>query len=415
MKLNLRRLRKSRSIGIACAILLAAGVCAFGWMRLSRNTPKLATFQVERGEFLDVLQFRGELKAMKSVTISAPPNAGDLQILKLAPDGSQVKQGDVVVEFDPSRTSQELAQDKSVLKSADAETEQVRAEGKLTEESDTTALMKAGFDVDSAKLDASKSEIVSKIEGAEANLKVDDAQQSMREAQVKLKADQSKNLATIDSKRQASKKALFDKDRAEHTLSAMTLKAPIDGTISLVPVWHNGGEKPFRAGEQAWSGAPIAEVPDASSLRVVAHVDETERGRLAIGQYASVQLDAIGDRQFTGKVERIGTIAAMDFSAGWPFPRNFSLEIALDQKDARLRPGMTVQITVVVQRIPNAISIPVQATFLRSGRTVAYVRKGSAFEEREIQVQRRSRDRALIAQGLNPGDQIALQDPTVKE
>lgn len=409
------RMRKSRTVIVVCAILLGTGVGAFGWMRLSKKTPKIATFNVERSEFLDVLQFRGELKAMKSVTISAPPDAGSLQILKLAGDGTQVKQGDVVVEFDPSRTSQELAQDKSALKSAEAETEQVRAQGKLTEEEDTTAVMKAGYDVDSAKLDASKSEIVSRIEGAEANLKVEDAQQSLREARIKLKSDLSKNQATIDSKNYASKKAQFDRDRAERTLAAMTLKAPIDGSISLVPVWHNGDQHPFRAGEQAWSGAPIAEIPDASSLRVVAHVDETERGRLAVGQTASVQLDAISDRQFTGKLERIGTIATMDFSAGWPFPRNFTLEVALDQKDPRVKPGMTVQITIVVQRIPNAISIPVQATFLRSGRTVAYVWNGSAFEEREIQVERRSRDRALVAQGLKPGDLVALKDPTVKE
>ena len=76
---------------------------------------------------------------------------------------------------------------------------------------------------------------------------------------------------------------------------------------------------------------------------------------------------------------------------------------------------MTVQITVVVQRIPNAISIPVQASFLKSGKTVAYVWDGSKFEERVIQIERRSRDRALIASGLQPGDVIALKDPQVKE
>ena len=42
---------------------------------------------------------------------SAPANAGDLQILKIIPDGTQVKKGDVVVEFDPSKTQQDLAQD----------------------------------------------------------------------------------------------------------------------------------------------------------------------------------------------------------------------------------------------------------------------------------------------------------------
>jgi HlyD family secretion protein len=406
---------KKRRAQIIAGALAVVSLGALGPARFLKKTPTVSTYKVERGEFLDVLQFRGELKAMKSITISAPPNAGSLQILKIATDGSQVTKDGVVVEFDPSRTSQELAQDQSALKSANAETEQARAQSKLAEEEDTTAVMKAEYDVESAKLDASKSEIVSKIDGAEANLKVADAQQALRQAQEKLKSDEAKNRATINGHVDSSRKAQFDRDRAQRTLAAMVLKAPIDGPVSLVSVWHNGNESPFKPGEQAWSGAPIAEIPDASSLRVLAHVDETERGRLSTAQTATVQLDAISDRQFTGKIDRIGTIATTDFSAGWPFPRNFSLEIAVNEKDERLRPGMTAQITVIVQRTPNAISIPVQASFLKSGRTVAYVWNGSGFEEREIQVERRSRDRALVANGLKAGDVVALKDPSAKE
>lgn len=144
-------------------------------------------------------------------------------------------------------------------------------------------------------------------------------------------------------------------------------------------------------------------------------MDETERGRLAVSQPVTVQLDAIADRQFTGKVERIGTIASSDFSAGWPFPRNFNIEIVLDQSDPRLKPGMTVQVTVIVDRIADAITIPAQASFVKSGQTVVYFWNGSAFEERAIQIERRSRDCILVAKGLRAGDLVSLKDPTVKE
>jgi RND family efflux transporter MFP subunit len=352
---------------------------------------------------------------MKSVTITAPSNAGDLQILKIATDGTQVKKGDTVVEFDPSKTEQDLARDQSTLKSSQAEIEQVRAEGRLNEEVDTTAAMKAKYDVDLARLDASKSEVVSRIEGAEANLKVADAQQGLHEAEEKLKSDTAIDQATIEGKKHASRKADFDAQRAETALTAMTLRAPSDGTISLLSIWHNGGESTFKAGERAWPGTPIAELPDAASMRVAARVDETERGRLAVAQPVTLQLDAIADRQFSGRVERIGTIATSDFSSGWPIPRNFDLEIGIDQADPRLKPGMTVQITVIVGRVPDAITIPAQASFLKSGRTVAYVWNGSAFQERVIQIERRSRDRILVSSGLKQDDLVALQDPTGKE
>lgn len=412
MTWTMRGLVKQRNV-VVIALLVAASLGLFAYVRSNRREPNLPAYQVQRAEFLDVLQFRGAVKALKSITIAAPPDVGMLQILKIAPDGSAVKKGDVVVEFDASKTKQDLDQYRSILKSDDAQIEQARAQGKLIDEEDATAVMKARYDVASASLDASKSEILSRIEGAEAHLKVTDAEQGVHQAEDKLKSDRAKTQATIDAYRSASGKAKFDEQRATHALESMVLKAPTDGAVTLVSVWHAGSEAPFKAGEQAWSGAPIAELPDASSLRIVAHVDETERGRIALSQTATFQLDAIADRQFTGKIERIGTIATTDFTAGWPFPRNFNLDLAIDRGDPRLRPGMTVQITVIVDRVPNAITIPAQASFLKSGRTVAYVWRGSNFEERTIQVERRSRDRVLISTGLLPGDRVALKDPTV--
>lgn len=415
MMAELRSYSKNRKVLVVAAIVCFGSLGLFGWVHSIRKDPPVPVFQVQRAEFLDALQFRGEMKAMRSVTVVAPPDIGSLQIVKIAADGAQVKQGDVVVEFDASKTKQDLDQDRSVVKSADAQIDQARAQGKLTEEEDTTAVMKARYDVESAKLDASKSEIVSKIDGAEAELKVKDAEQTLRQAEEKLKSDKAKNKATVDGYRNASAKARFDEERAERALNSMEVKAPSAGVVSLVSVWHDGSEGPFKAGERVWSGAPIAELPDANSLHIAAHVDETERGRLALAQAVTLQLDAVNDRQFTGKIERIGTIATMDFSAGWPFPRNFNLDVAIDQKDPRFRPGMTAQITVIVDRVPNAISIPVQASFMKSGRTVVYVWAGSQFKERTVQIERRSRDRALISSGLEPGDRIALQDPTEKE
>lgn len=415
MKQRILDLWVKRRTLVVIVALVATSAAVYGVAHFTARPPAVPTFQVKRSEFLDVLEIRGQLMAMKSVTITAPANAGDLQIIKIATDGTQVKKGDVVVVFDPSKTQQDLAQDQSTLKSSQADIEQVRADGRLKEEVDTTAVMKAKYDVDVAKLDSSKSEIVSRIDGAEANLKLADAEQALRQAEEQLKSDTTVDGATIQDKKNASRKADFDAQRAETALSAMTLKAPSDGTISLLSIWHNGGEGPFKAGERAWPGTPIAELPDPASMRVAARVDETERGRLALSQPVTLQLDAIPDRQFTGKIERIGTIATSDFSAGWPIPRNFDLEISIDQADPRLKPGMTVQITVIVDRVPDAITIPAQASFLNSGQTVAYVWNGSAFQERAIQVERRSRDRILISSGLKPGDLVALKEPSGKE
>lgn len=405
---------RGKALVIAVILLAGSGV-VLGAVRLGGRGPSVPTIAVQSGEFLDSMQFHGEMKALKSVTISAPAEAGDLRIIKIATEGTAVKTGDVVVQFDSTKTEQELAQFRSALKSAEAEIGQAKAQARLTQEEDKTAVLKSHYDVEGARLEASKQEIVSHIEGEESKLKLSDSEQKLREAETKQKSNAQLNQATIESKQQGSEKARYDVARTERALGRMTLRTPSPGTISLVQHFSNSGMIAFRAGDQAWPGAPIAELPDPASLRISARVDEVERGRLALDQPVTIQLNAIPDRQFTGHIGRISAIASLDFSSGWPFTRNFTLEIALDQTDPRFKPGITGQVTVIVDKVANAVSMPAQALFQKSGQNVAYVWRGGQFEERTIEMGRRSGDKILVAKGVRAGEQVALRDPTAKE
>jgi HlyD family secretion protein len=405
---------RRRGTILVIAVVLACFLI-FGVFRMAHPAPSIPTVEVTRGKFVDYVQIRGAAKALKSVTCAAPYQAGDLQIIKLAANGSQVKKGDVVVQFDPTTLQQTLAQDQSALKSAEAEIQQARAKAHLIEEQDLTNVMKARYDVQSAKLDASKHEILSKIDGEEAALKLADARQKLTEMQVKLKADQTSDRADIESKRQSRDKALYDVRQTQRSLEGLTLRAPINGMVTLLSNWRSAGPMgspmPFKQGDRAWSGAAIAELPDLSTIEISARLGETQRGRIQIGQSATVHIDAIPDRKFTGRVASISTIASTDFSAGWPFPRNFTMQVHLQDRDARLRPGMSANVRVAVDQVSNGIIIPAGALFRKNGSDVAYILRGSKFEERTVDVARRSGSRLLIAKGLQPGERVALKDP----
>lgn len=413
---NLWKRRRGTLLGVAVAL---AGTITYGGLRIARSAPDVPNAMVKQGEFVDYVQIQGQASASKSVTITAPYEAGDLQIIQLAANGSQVKKGQVVVQFDPTTLKQSLAQDESSLKSANAEIEQAKAQAKLTEEKDLTDLMTARYDVQSAKLDASKQEIVSKIEGAEANLTLSDKEQKLKEAEAKLKSDQESDAATVQSKEQEREQAQYQVAQAERSLAELTLRAPIDGMVTLLSNWRAsgpfGGAMPFKQGDRAWSGAAIAELPDLSTMQITGRVDETQRGRVTTGQTATVHLDAIPDKDFTARVAHISEIASTDYSGGWPFPRNFSIDFTLANPDARLRPGMSAHIRIAVDRVPNGIIIPAEAVFHKSGESVAYVLEGSKYLERQIEVDRRSGDQILIAKGLNAGERVALRDPTAAE
>jgi len=260
---------KKRAIIPVSAAL--GGLLIFGAFRLAKPAPRIPIAVVTRGEFVDYLELRGEAKASKSVTITAPYEAGDLQILKIAATGTQVKKGDVVVEFDTTNPKQTLAEDQSELKSADAEIEQSRAQARLKEEQDLTDVMKARYDVEAAKLDASKQEILSKIDGEEAQLKLADAQQKLKEAEAKLKSDKTSDAADVEGKRQKHDQAAFKVKQMERAVSVLILKAPSDGIVTVLNNWRAsgfiGGGAPFKQGDRAWPGAAIAACCCASCRR----------------------------------------------------------------------------------------------------------------------------------------------------
>src|SRR5580704_1895054 len=164
----------------------------------------IPTGEVTRGELVDTVELRGQIKPLRSVDLAAPADAGDIQIMKLPKDGSIVHKGDVVIVLDPSTIQNTLNQRRSDLKQAEAQVDDAKAKAKLAEEQDLTDLQKAKYDVERAKLDASQAEILSVIDGQEKRLALADAEQKAKQTQQKLDSDiasDKADIANIDQKR----------------------------------------------------------------------------------------------------------------------------------------------------------------------------------------------------------------------
>jgi HlyD family secretion protein len=392
------------------ALAITAGFVAAG----RGSTPDLPTTEVKMGEFIDAIEIRGDIKPRRSVVMAAPMQAGELQIVKLAKTGTMVKTGDVVVEFDGTTLRRTMQEKQSELKQAEAEIEQTIAQTRITKEQNATDLLRAKYDIERAKLEVQKGDTVSRIELEAARLSLGDAQQRQREIEAKITSDLASVEADLSSKRRKREKALFDFQRAERGLQNLQLKAAADGMVYVLTNFRSGGPMggavEFREGDRAWPGAAIVELPDLSTVHLAARLDEADRGRLSIGQEASIRIEAVPGREFKAKIESISVLARADFSS-WPPVRLFDLGLILMDVDPKIRPGMGAVARIATDRVPDVLLVPSETVFQRDGHPIVYKLDGTAFEERRIEVKRRGREQTIVASGVNPGDRIATRRP----
>ena len=407
---------RSRTRGALITLVVVGLAVTAAFVGVGRGSaPDLPTVEVKKGEFVDALEIRGDIRPKKSVVLAAPMQSGELQIVKLAKNGSLVKTGDAVVEFDGSTLRRTMQEKQSELKQAEAEIEQSTAQGRITQEQNATELMRSKYNIERAKLDVQRGDTVSRIENEQAKLALQDAEQKLRELEAKIKSDNTSNEADLSSKRRKREKALFDFQRAERGLQNLQLKAPVDGMVNILPNYRSGGpfgggEVEFREGDRAWAGAQIIELPDLSSVHLEARLDETDRGRLTIGQEAIIRIQAIPDREFKAKIERISVLARADFSS-WPPTRLFDLGLILIDVDPKIRPGMSAIARIATDRVPDVILVPSETVFQRDGYPIVYKLDGSEFVEQRVEVKRRGREQTIITAGIVPGDQIATRRP----
>jgi len=408
---------RHRRLLAALAVIVVIAAAGIAMNARAGTIPNVTTVEVTRGDFIDYIQIRGDIRPAKSIVLAAPLQAGgELQIVKLVANGAQVKKGDVLVVFDATQLNQRLMERQSELKTANGEIEQVEAQQKITAEQRQTELTKAKYDVERAKLDLGKRDLVSRIEYESAKLSLGDAEQRLKEVEARILSTQAGAEAELVGKRRRRDKAQFDVERTQQSIDALELLAPADGTVNILQNPRSGGPfggggVEFREGDRAWAGASILELPDLSSIHLEARLDESDRGRLKVGQIATVKIEAVPGKDFQAKVDLISVLARVDFSSGWPPVRNFDLGLILGDLDPRIRPGMTATARIAADKLPSVTLVPAETIFQKDGRPVVYKLNGSKFDETSIDIVRRGREQAAVSAGVNPGDKLAVRRP----
>lgn len=408
---SLPRSQVLRSLVVAGVLMGLAGCSAVS----SQTDIDIPTATVSRGALIDAFEIRGEIRPVQSVMVTAPMQSGQPQIVQLASTGSAVEKGDVLVRFDDTALRRTVLEKESELEQAEAEIEQARAQGRITEEANQTELLTAQYDVERARLDLVSGDFVARLDTERAKLDLVDAEQRLRSAELKVEADRAATRADVQSRERQRDKVTEDLARARAALAATVVRAPTAGTIHILLNPRGSGPvgvwQPFREGDGVWSGAQIAELPDLTQVLLEARLDEGDRGKLRHGQRARVRVDAVPDQDIPAAVADISVLARIDFSAGWPPQRGFDLTLTLDDPDIRLRPGMSATARIELDRLDDVLKIPAAAAFADGDHTVVYRLAGTTFERVPVEIAKRTREELAVLNGVTAGDRVATIEP----
>jgi HlyD family secretion protein len=407
--------RLARRIAAAAVVtaLVAAGGLAASRLRQARADLELPVAAARQGEFVVIIRCRGDIKAARSVPIYAPivPN---LTIAWLAPEGEEVKQGGPIIRFDSSSAQQQLVQKEATQKQAEATLDQAIVQARITAEHDQSDLRDAAFAVETARLKTVNNEFVGRIQAEQSKVDLGVAEQKLRvqEANVALHAatDRSK-IASLTRQRD---QARADVELTRSRLARMEIRAPITGFVVLGFNNNQGplSAKSFKVGDNVFSGMSLAEMPDMTSLVMDAKVEEIDRGRIAAGNRVRVRIDALPELMIDAT---LGTISPLtELGEEWPPVRSFRAYAALERPDPRLRPGMNGGMDIIVNRLPDAISVPAKAVFTHAGHPVVYLANHGRYTAAPVQLLARNPDEVAVS-GIPAGALVALADPEKRD
>lgn len=575
------RLKQVRKLVVRIAVVAAVGVAAWygyrAFRELSQTREQIATTRVRRGDVIVRSYTRGELRAVRSATLTAPNLFGTVQVTRLAPLGAFAREKDLVVEFDDSEVNSRVEEKQLEIDQLDEQIKKNTADLEMRNNQDQVDLLSARYAVRRAELEVKRNELLSSIDAKKNELTLKEANQRLKQLESDIKSRQLQAQAQLAVLHEQKNKAVLELAREKQRLSQVKLLAPISGLVAMrqnrTGFFFPGMQIPdIREGDQVQPGIPVADILDLSEMEVVAKVGELDRANLREGQEATLVLDALPDKKLHASIKSMsGTASANVFSfdpakkfdvvfgidmrellralgakpdqiqkilataeqnrrkpnasspnpflaggtsggpvmmtaagpggagpggsvaqvaalqpggamrpgmppgaggsrqaagprsagaAGSPStprpgdapaqggPRQVMIaggpaaggppvmftaglqkfsETDLanakmppppeqdTQFDVLLRPGLLADVEIVVDKVANAIYVPNQAMFEKDGKPVVYVKSANVFEPRFIKPLKRSESVLIVAEGVQPGEVIALTDPTAKK
>ena len=375
-----------------------------------KDTINVQVTAVKRGTFMEELNEQGSLQAVNSISVTAPVISyryGSLKLAKIVEDGSELQKGDTIMIFDPSEIKRAIIQAEQQLEIAKAEYEKVRSTQQLEIEdlqSDlelariSQEISKINFETATYEPEATKKEIKLRLESA--IIAVGRVLEQIENKKVIHREDLIQKSLTINQ----LSSTLMD---ANTSMNSLFVVSPANGIAIKEQNWST--QQKWSVGDQPYSGSKVIELPDLSEMRAELKINEVDISKVLPGQRVEIRPDAYSDSVFTGKVESVANLAQnLDYKSKIKI---FPVQIRIDGRSKALLPGLTVSCKILVSEVSDVLYVPLESLFSDQGTDYVYVKSGSGFQRRIIRTGAINTNYAIVTEGLEENEMIALSDP----
>lgn len=303
-------------------VVVGAGYAAFRlYEQLPQRQETIATAKVRKGDVVVRSFARGELRAVRTATLTAPNLFGTVQVTKLATLGALARERDLIIEFDDAEVISRLEEKQLELDQIDEQVKKAQADLAIRDNQDQVELLRARYGVRRAELEVKRNELISVIDAKKNQLTLEESRRRLLQLESDIKSRREQAQAELAVLREKTNKAKLELNREKQRLAQVKLIAPMSGLVAIKQNRSTsmmfGMQLPdIREGDQVQPGMPVADILDLSEMEVVAKVGELDRANLTEGQEVSMRLDALPDKRFTGKIKSMsGTASSNMFSA----------------------------------------------------------------------------------------------------
>ena len=283
----------------------------------------------------------GTIAAQRITLVQVPRiggQGGTMTLVKLAPTGTMVHVGDLVAEFDSTAQVKSQRDAQAKFDDFSHQVEQKMAEDRSNAAKRASDLAQAKGDLEKAKLEIRKGPVLSDLEQLKNAEKLRDAEEhvkSLLRSNQFHDASERAEVGVLVLQRDRQKLTLA---RLQRDLDKLTVKAPIDGMVSLDNVWKNGSMGHAQEGDQLYAGNPLLHIFDPASMVLQLSVSEADGAVLQPGSTAVVHLDAYPSLTFTARFDSASPVAAS--AVGSPL-KTFAALYILDSRDPHLLPDLS--------------------------------------------------------------------------